>query len=220
MKEFFKKIGRIVDRCLDVVGTPTAFLVVLLFACCLLFHLVLLNTIREMDLWKHMVTFPEPEHCALCADNRTVRRYPCLVKLATGEIGQIRVYDLGSEFLEGNNQFEETGFYTFAFFAADCFASNTTIAGTSTSSVPIHKDALYINPYLYCRDCRARIGNVLKTGSICITGYVIVDLYDLEDIRIYPIEEDAKYNVRDYTVEISKDKETKNLIVSVTGCFK
>ena len=44
-----------------------------------------------------------------------------------------------------------------------------------------------------------------------------MDLYDLEDIRAFVIEDGAEYTIRDYTVSIYKDKENGGLFVEVTG---
>jgi len=44
-----------------------------------------------------------------------------------------------------------------------------------------------------------------------------LDLYDLEDIQAFAIEDGAEYTIRDYTVSIYKDKENSGLSVEVTG---
>lgn len=166
-----------------------------------------------------MITLPEPEHCALCTDDRIVRTYPCLVKLETGQAGQIAVYDIGSEYLEEIEQFRETGFYTTFCNIIGCGAYTTTDAHSSTSTLTIPKDANYIKPSLYCLDCRAKIAKVIDGTGITAVGYVLADMYDLEHIHIYPIVDGAEYDIQGYTVKVSKDKENKGLMVSVTGYF-
>lgn len=215
MKERIKHIGK---HCLMIMGSPITLIIFIIF-CCGFFSL-LFSAIRNFTLWKYMVTLPEPAHCALCADDGTVNAYPCLVKLETGQTGQIDVYDIGSEYLQEIIQFQETGVYTTFSFVSGLVENTITEAHSSTSTINIPKDSKYINPKLFCHDCRARIGEAIDGAEIYTTGYVIADLYDLDNIRIYPIEEDAKYNVREYTVEISKDKKTKELVVSVTGYFE
>lgn len=215
MKERIRRIGR---HCFRVMGSPVMLISIII--CCCVFSSFLFSAIRNLALWKHMVTLPEPAHCALCADDGVVNTYPCLVRLETGQVGQIDVYDIGAEYLQEIIQFQETGVYTtFSFVLGGLVENTATEAHSSTSTVNIPKEALHIDPKLFCHDCRARIGEAIDGAALYTTGYVLADLYDLNNIRIYPIEEDAKYNIQGYTVEISKDKKTKELVVSVTGYF-
>ena len=48
-------------------------------------------------------------------------------------------------------------------------------------------------------------------------GYVLLDMYDLENIQAFVIEDGAEHSIRDYTVSIYKDKENGGLSVEVTG---
>lgn len=209
-REEIKKIGRMLLN-----GIPL-LLAVLVF----IFGLFLINTApRYIILWRRMITLPEPKHCVLCTDDRTVRTYPCLIKLSTGEHGQITVYDIGSEYLEKIQQFQETGIYTTFSFVADRCQTTATEAHSSTSTLTIPAKVDYINPSPYCLDCRAKIGNVLTPKMITKTDYVLADMYDLEHIRIYPILDGAEYDIQGYTVTISRDRASKDLEVSVTGYF-
>lgn len=211
-----RRLEDIADHCVMVMSSPLTWLFIVLHIMVLFSFIIF--AIRNLGLWKHMVTLPEPERCALCTDKGIVRTYPCLVKLETGQIGQIRVYDIGSEYLEEINQFQETGVYTYGFFVTGCCAENTTTAESSTTSVTLSEKPLYINPYLFCHDCRAKIGAVIEEERIYLEGYVLADLYDLENIQTYAVTDGAEYNIRGYTVEISKKK--KALIVEVTGYFE
>lgn len=128
------------------------------------------------------------------------------------------MYDIGSEYLEEINQFQETGVYTYGFFVTDRFAENVTSANRSTTSVTLPEKPLYINPYLYCHDCRAKIGGVIEEERIYLDGYILADLYDLENIQTYAITDGAEYNIRGYMVDVSKEK--RRLTVEVTGYFE
>lgn len=170
MKERIKRIGK---RCYTVLCTPVAGAAVLLCCCCIFISL-LLGVIRNLTLWKYMVTLPEPEHCALCADDRTVRDAPCLVKLETGELKPL----------------------------------------SENLSVP--QDARYINPYLFCRDCRANIAETVDAVDIYYTGYVLADLHDLAHIRTYAVSGGAEYEIRGCTVTVSEKKHEFALSLSDT----
>lgn len=142
---------------------------------------------KETAVWRGLVMAAEPEQCALCADKGIMRTYPCLVKLATGQVGQIRL-----EETEGNICY---------YFMADCFA----IAKGSTTSVTLPEKQQPIDPALFCRDCRT------KLAEVSTKGYVLADLHDAEDIRLYPVTDGAVYDIRGYTVEVS------GLTITVTG---
>jgi len=44
-------------------------------------------------------------------------------------------------------------------------------------------------------------------------------MYDLDHILIYPIVDGSEYEIRGYTVKVSRAKENKELMVSVIGYF-
>lgn len=213
-----KLFKRIAKSCIAVLTSPLIWLLlvgILIFG----FFQVGKLTAGSIVLWRHMTTLPEPEHCVLCTDDRTVRTYPCLINLSTGKHGQITVYDIGSEYLEEIQQFQETGIYTTFSFVADRCQTTATEAHSSTSTFTIPEKVDYIDPSLYCLDCRAKIGDAITPAMITKTGYVLADMYDMEHIRIYPIRDGDEYNIRGYTVTISRDRASKDLEVSVTGYF-
>lgn len=164
-----QKLKRIGSRCYAVMCSPVAGAAVLL-CCCSVFISLLLGVIRNVTLWKHMVTLPEPEHCALC--NEAIREAPCLVKLETGTIEPL----------------------------------------SENLSVP--QDALYINPCLFCRDCRANIAEAVDGVAIYTTGYVLADLHDLDHIQTYAVTDGATYDIRGYTVAVSEEKHEFTLSVT------
>lgn len=214
-----KRIKRVGRTLFVFFKSPLMWLLVIAL-CFFAFYQFATLAARNIALWKYMVTLPEPAHCALCADDGTVNTYPCLVRLETGQAGQITVYDIGSEYLQEITQFRETGVYTTCSFVVSGLVEHTTTeAHSSTSTVTIPKEANYINPSLYCLDCRAKIGEAIDGVGITEVGYVLADMYDLEHIRIYSIIDGSEYDIRGYTVKVSKDKEDSGLMVSVTGYF-
>ena len=52
----------------------------------------------------------------------------------------------------------------------------------------------------FCHDCRALLAETVSEG------YVLLELYNLEDIRAFAIENGAEYTICDYTVSIYKGK--------------
>lgn len=214
-KEQIKKIAQTV---FTVFRSPLIWFLAIVIGVVIFYQFATLAA-QNIALWKLMITWPEPERCALCTDDNAVRSYPCLVKLETGQAGEIRVYDIGSEYLNEIHQFRDTGFYTTFSFLLDCVVDTTTQAHSSTSTVTLPEEAKHINPSLYCRDCRAKIGEAVEDAGITDVGYVLADMYDPKHTRIYPIADGAEYDIQGYTVKVSKDKENKGLMVSVTGYF-
>ena len=170
-----KWIRKIVGHCVMVACSPVTWILLVLY--CLTLFLTMKDAAKDLVLWKYMVTLPEPEVCALCADRGTAWDVPCLVKLETGEVAEIGV----------------------------------------DQSVTLPKDAVYISPNLFCHDCRAKIADVIEAPDLFTEGYVLADLHDLKDIRIYPITDGAEYDIWGDTVEITQNRRSEGLTVLVTG---
>ena len=68
-----------------------------------------------------------------------------------------------------------------------------------------------MDPVHYCRNCRAILARAATTG------YVLLDLFHLDEIEAYPIEEGAEYNIRIYSVSVTRDLENNLLIVTNIG---
>lgn len=66
-------------------------------------------------------------------------------------------------------------------------------------------------PEQFCQDCRALV------SGICTEGYVLADLYDLDDIQVYAIADGKSYIIRDYTVTVSGDENAEKLKIEVAG---
>lgn len=161
---------------------------------------------RETAVWRGLVLAPEPEVCALCGGGRY--HAPCLVNLATGEVGELRIYDLDPEREDSTvNSPAQTRsvFYFTAGVCAFCDENDN----TCTAQLPEKTDP--VTGTYFCRNCRA------KLADIAAGGFVLADLYDLAHIRIYPVTPGAEYGIRNYTVRISQDEKTAGLNVLVSG---
>lgn len=165
--------------------------------------------VKEVSFWKSVVFTPEPEYCTLCGNGER-RRYhpPCMIKLATGEVGELRVYDPDPQRVGELLPVQRTG--TFAFQnCADLVGYRDTSKHVSHVTVPEEQEP--IDPARFCRDCRA-----LLTDA-AVEGYVLLDLYDRDRITVYPIEDGAQYTIRDYTVSISGREGSRELDIDVAG---
>lgn len=211
MKGRFKAIR---DHCLTVASSPLLWLcLMIVFAAA---FALLSDSVKCSIFWKHMVSLPEPERCALCADAGYDGNCPCLVKLNTGEVGALGVFHEAEELEDvGISDRDNTG----RFLVAGLWVENTADAQHSASIVTLPQKALYISPNLYCRDCRAKIAEVIETERILLDGYILADLSDLEHIRLYPITDGAIYDIHGYTVEVSREKRSEGFTIRVTEAF-
>ena len=50
-----------------------------------------------------------------------------------------------------------------------------------------------------------------------LNSYVLLDLYDLEAIQVYPVEDGAEYPIRIYTVTMAHDEDQGHLVVTNIG---
>lgn len=134
----------------------------------------------------------ETENCALCGQIKC--HAPCLVNLATGEVGELALF-IPHPTLAGEIAQEQTG-GTLAFFSC---AGHRAMQDTDarTCAVQIPKSSKTANPHFFCRACRKRLSGT--------RGYALADLYDPNQIQTYPVQDGAVYDIRDYRVSIDWD---------------
>jgi len=142
--------------------------------------------------WRALLLTPEPEVCALCETGATYDG-PCLVSLATGEVGQLET------------SWAQDGNYVRYFGCAGLSAVEDLSTHTCEVTLPEESDPM--NAAYFCRDCRA------KLAEIATAGYVLADLQDTNDFRLYPIAAGAAYEICGHAVTVSQDAKTERLTV-------
>lgn len=156
-------------------------------------------------LWEAIMELPTPERCALCSES--VRYHaPCLLDLSTGQMGEMVAYTPHRS-IQGEiapMEMQETGTFNFQPCAGLLGVRDTC---NHTFKVTLPEEQKLMNPALFCRECRQLLA---EAG---LKGYVIVDLYDLEHIRTYPIQGDM---IRDYQITVVNRKDG-SVDVCVTG---
>lgn len=156
-------------------------------------------------LWEAILDLPDPERCALCSED-TRYHAPCLVDLSTGQMGEMKVYtDCPSQ--QGELAPEERR-QTGTFHFQPC-AGLTGIRDTCnhTFQVTLLEERELMDPALFCGKCRK-----LLAGA-GLEGYVIVDLYDREYIRAYPIRGEI---IRNYRIS-TRSRKGVGIDLCVTG---
>ena len=165
---------------------------------------------RKTAFWREAVITERPNTCVVC-ENGEGRRYhaPVLVNLSTGEIGEMRIYDPDlprSDFDIASIQ--QTGTFSFARYAGLTGIKDTC---SHTSRVEIPGELEPMDMKYFCRDCRALLA---QTAS---EGFVLLDLFDVEEIKAYAVIEGAEHTIRDYAVAVYWDDEVDSLILEVQG---
>ncbi len=163
-------------------------------------------------VWEAISTLPEPERCALCGNGEGMRYHaPCLANLSTGEVGELAVYTphprLVGEIAPEKKQ--QTGTFNFQ-SCAGLIAIRNTCDYTCQVSIPL-ENAGMMNPGHFCRECRE-----LLAGA-GIEGYLIIDLYDIDHIKAYPVQSGEVYTIRDYVVSMKRGRKSEELDVDVQG---
>lgn len=157
-------------------------------------------------LWEKIATEPEPERCSLCECGINYHA-PCLVNLSSGELVELAVYEPHPNVIGEVSDTLQTGFIAFNYGAGTNTVRNP---ATETCEATLPKDNLIMNPAHFCFDCRQKI------TETAIEGYILADMYDLENIDIYKVTDGATYTIRDYLVTVRID-ENKYTVVESHG---
>mgnify|MGYP001053180403 FL=1 len=186
-----------------------AMVIIILLTAFFLFGVFLRGIVadREMASWKSFVLRPEPEICALCGSGIPYHA-PVLVNLSTGEAGEIRVYDPDPRHRYELAEEQSTGTFSLLHIAGAAGYRDTS---NHTCYVTLPERESPIDPALFCRDCRALLADTATEG------YILADLYNLRDMKVYAIKDNVKYTIRDYDISISTRTETGGLSINVTG---
>lgn len=209
MKIQAKKICKVIYEnhkiTIHILGIGIAF--VSLFVC----YMTLRNIATNRDIANSLANTPEPEICALCGNGNGISYHaPVVVNLSTGESGELRVYD--PDPYHRNEIAEEQSTGTFSFLnVAGIMGYRDTCDHSSHVTLPKKREWMLIDPSYFCCDCRTLLADTATAG------YTLVDLYDLDRIMTYVIEDGAEYTIRDYTVSISKNDELNGLSIDVIG---
>ena len=159
-------------------------------------------------LWEAITDLPDPERCALCGGGIHYHA-PCLLNLSTGQIGEMAVYtphrSIQGEIAPMEKQ--QTGTFDF-YFCAGLMGVRDTSNHTCKVTLPAERELM--DPAFFCRECRVFL------AGVGLEGYLIVDLYDLAHIQVYPIRDNV---IRDYQIFVT-DRKDGSIDVCVTGLLE
>lgn len=150
---------------------------------------------------------PEPERCSLC-DNLP-RHAPCILKLSTGELVELEIYD-PHPYKVAEIAEEQPGGY-FSFVQGAGLDGHMVAAEYLTATIPVKADRM--NEEYFCNDCRELLADYKRCG------YVLADVRNPETLVLYPIEEGTSFSLRCYEVEIGKNEEDDKYELMIRGTF-
>ncbi len=159
-------------------------------------------------LWKAMIDLPDPKQCALCSEGMRYHA-PCLIDLSTGQMGEMKVYtDHPSHQGElAPKEKQQRGTFNFQ-PCGGLMGIRDTCTHTCKVTIPAERELM--NPAHFCKECRQLLA---RAG---LEGYVIVDLYDLDNVQAYPLRDEV---IRDYRVSVDNRKDG-SLEICVTGLLE
>ena len=195
MKTWLKNCGKTLSK---------HYMGILMVAVIISSYAAFFAAISDAAFWKVIATTPEPECCAVC-EERNGNRYhaPVLVNLSTGTMRKLEIYDSDPRRL--GEVAEEQRWDDWVFTFIDGNATMSWSSEDQTNIAYIGEKVGKFAPALFCHDCRALLADTATEG------YALLDVYDLENIQAYAVENGAEYTIRDYTVSIYKDKENGGL---------
>lgn len=148
---------------------------------------------------------PEPERCSLC--DCFPRHAPCVLKLSTGELVELEIYD-PHPYKVAEIAEEQLGGY-FSFVRGAGLDGHMVAAEYLTATVPVKSTRM--NREYFCSVCRELLNDYKRCG------YVIADVRDPEAPVLYPIEEGTSFFLRCYEVEIGKNEEDDKYELMIRG---
>lgn len=155
----------------------------------------------------YVLPVSEPERCSLC--DSFPRHAPCILKLSTGELVELEIYD-PHQYKVAEIAEEQPGGY-FSFVRGAGLDGHMVAAEYLTATIPVKTERM--NEEYFCNDCRELLDDYKRCG------YVLVDVRDPEAPVPYPVKEGTSFSLRHYEVEIGKNQEDDKWELIIRGTF-
>ena len=148
---------------------------------------------------------PEPERCAIC--DSIPLHAPALVNLATGEVGELAVYDPQPFKVAELNDNQQGGTFSFI-YAAGLNGYSDTANWETHVTIPINENEY--EEKFFCKACRELIS--------CHTenGFLLLDLREPENFSILFLATNNVQTVRCYEVQTKRLFDEIEIIVHGT----
>ena len=148
---------------------------------------------------------PNPKRCAIC--DSIPYHAPALVNLATGEVGELAVYDPHPFKVAELNPYQQGGTFSFIYVAGINGYSDTANWETHIT-IPANENEY--EEKFFCNACRERI------AAHTDKGFLLLDLRTPESFAILSLDSDKIQIVRCYEVQIKQGADEIEIIVHGT----
>ena len=148
---------------------------------------------------------PNPKRCAIC--DSIPYHAPALVNLATGEVGELAVYEPHPFKVAELNPYQQGGTFSFIYVAGLNGYSDTANWETHIT-IPIDENE-YVEKH-FCKSCRERIAGRTEKG------FLLLDLRTPESFDILSLDSDEIQMVRCYEVQKKEGMDEIEIIVHGT----
>ena len=147
----------------------------------------------------------EPERCAICES--IPYHAPALVNLATGEVGELAVYEPHPFKVAELNPYQQGGTFSFIYVAGINGYSDTANWETHIT-IPTNENEY--EEKFFCNACRERI------AAHTDKGFLLLDLRTPESFGILSIDSEQIQSVRCYEIQTKQDLDEIEIIVHGT----
>ena len=145
---------------------------------------------------------PEPNHCGIC--DSIPFHAPCLVNLATGEVGELEVYAPHPFKVAELNDYQPGGTFSLLYIAG-LNGYRDTANWEIHITVPKNENE-YKEKY-FCKSCR----NIIQNHSE--NGYLLLDMLTPECFTMLTLESDKAQTIRFYEVQTNVQSSEIEIII-------
>jgi hypothetical protein len=148
---------------------------------------------------------PNPKRCAIC--DSIPYHAPALVNLATGEVGELTVYEPHPFKVAELNPYQQGGTFSFI-YAAGLNGYSDTANWETHITIPTNENEY--EEKFFCKACRKLISGHTENG------FLLLDLRSPESFSILSLESDVIQTVRCYEVQTKQGWDEIETIVQGT----
>lgn len=147
----------------------------------------------------------EPERCAIC--DSIPYHAPALVNLATGEVGELAVYEPHPFKVAELNEYQQGGTFSFI-YAAGLNGYSDTANWETHITIPTNENE-YEEKY-FCKSCRELISDHTEYG------FLLLDLRTPDSFSILPLDSEEVQTVRCYELQTKQCLDEIEIVVHGT----
>ena len=148
---------------------------------------------------------PNPKRCAIC--DSIPMHAPALVNLATGEVGELTVYEPHPFKVAELNEYQQGGTFSFIYVAGLNGYSDTANWETHIT-IPTNENEY--EEKFFCKACRERISGHTDNG------FLLLDLRNPESFSILPLDSEGSQTARCYGIQTKQSMDEIEIIVHGT----